>query len=50
MYQVVGTEVFPFLRELGGQVGGDDSTYSEHMKSARFTLPNAALLAGRSPA
>ena len=40
MYAVVSTEVFPFLRELGGE----GSTYSQHMKDARFTIPNAALL------
>ncbi len=32
-------EVFPFLRGLG-----DGSTYSEHMKDARFTIPTPALL------
>jgi type I restriction enzyme M protein len=40
MYKVVGEEVFPFLQRLGG----DGSTYSEHMKDARFTVPTAALL------
>ena len=30
-----------FLRTLGG----DDSTYSHHMKDARFTIPTAARLA-----
>lgn len=40
MYQVVGEKVFPFLRD----VGGDGSTYSEHMKDARFTIPTPALL------
>lgn len=44
MYQVVDKEVFPFLRELGDRVGGDGSTYSEHMESARFTIPTPALL------
>jgi len=33
--------VFPFLRALGGE----GSTYSQHMKDARFTIPNANLLA-----
>ena len=33
--------VFPFLRELGGE----DSTYSHHMRDARFTIPTPALLA-----
>ena len=40
MYSVVGEHVFPFLRKLGG----DDSTYSQHMKDARFTIPTPALL------
>ena len=40
MHQVVGEGVFPFLRKLGG----DGSTYSEHMKDARFTIPTPALL------
>lgn len=40
MYRVVGGEVFPFLRQLGA----DGSTYSGHMKDARFTIPNPALL------
>jgi type I restriction enzyme M protein len=38
---VVSEHVFPFLRALGG----DDSTYSHHMKDARFTIPSPALLA-----
>ena len=37
----IGEEVFPYLRGLGG----DGSTYSEHMKDARFTIPTPALLA-----
>ncbi|CQD24842.1 type I restriction-modification system subunit M [Mycolicibacterium farcinogenes] len=40
MFSTVGEKVFPFLRELGG----DGSTYSEHMRDARFTIPTAALL------
>ena len=40
MHQVVGEAVFPFLRQLGS----DGSTYSEHMKDARFTIPTPALL------
>ena len=39
MFQIVGNEVFPFLRTMG-----DGTTYSEHMKDARFTIPTAALL------
>ena len=44
MYKTVATEVFPFLQRYGEQVGGDDSTYSDHMKDARFTIPTPALL------
>src|SRR5918997_1959575 len=44
MFKIVGTEVFPFLRQYGDQVGGDDSTYSDHMSDARFTIPSPALL------
>jgi type I restriction enzyme M protein len=41
MYKVVGDQVFPFLQQLGG----DGSTYSQHMEDARFTIPTPALLA-----
>jgi type I restriction enzyme M protein len=44
MYQTVSTQVFPFLQRYGEQVGGDDTTYSDHMKDARFTIPTPALL------
>ncbi|GAA1537673.1 class I SAM-dependent DNA methyltransferase [Brevibacterium picturae] len=40
MYDVVSDGVFPFLRRLGG----DGSTYGEHMRDARFTVPSAHLL------
>lgn len=40
MYEVVSDGAFPFLRELGGE----ESTYSEHMKNARFTIPSAHVL------
>ena len=40
MYKTVADEVFPFLRTLGG----DGSTYSAHMKDARFTIPTPQLL------
>ncbi len=40
MHEVVGEHVFPFLRTLGGE----GSTYATHMKDARYTIPNAALL------
>lgn len=44
MFQVVGEQVFPWLRKLGTQIAGEDSTYAEHMRDARFTIPSAALL------
>jgi type I restriction enzyme M protein len=40
MFEVVGEKVFPYLRQLGG----DGSTYGQHMKDARFTIPTPALL------
>lgn len=40
MFATVSEQVFPFLRALGG----DGSTYSEHMRDARFTIPTPALL------
>ncbi len=40
MFEVVGEHAFPFLRTLGG----DDSTYAQHMEGARFTIPTPALL------
>jgi type I restriction enzyme M protein len=41
MYTVVSEHVFPWLRTLGG----NGSTYSHHMRDARFTIPTPALLA-----
>ena len=41
MFEIVSEHVFPFLRNLGGE----DSTYAQHMKDARFTIPTPALLA-----
>ena len=43
LYSTVADEVFPFIKTMGGDRG--DSTYAAHMKDARFTIPNAALLA-----
>jgi len=43
MYKIVGEKVFPFIKEL--KSAREDSTYSHHMKDARFTIPNAGLLA-----
>ena len=40
MFATVGQKVFPFLRSLGG----DGSTYGEHMEGARFTIPAPQLL------
>jgi type I restriction enzyme M protein len=40
MYEVVADGVFPWLRQLGG----NDTTYSHHMKDARFTIPTPNLL------
>ena len=40
MFKVVSEEVFPFLRRLGGE----GSTYTDHMNDARFTIPTPALL------
>jgi type I restriction enzyme M protein len=40
MFDTVGEHVFPFIKSMGG----DGSTYSHHMKDARFTIPTAALL------
>ncbi|WP_288756417.1 class I SAM-dependent DNA methyltransferase [uncultured Dermacoccus sp.] len=44
MYETMRDEVFPYLHQLGQQIGGDDSTFTHHMKDARFTIPSAALL------
>jgi type I restriction enzyme M protein len=43
MYDIVSGRVFPFIKEL--KSARDDSTYSHHMRDARFTIPNAGLLA-----
>ena len=39
MHHTVANHVFPLLRSLG-----DGTTYSEHMRDARFTIPTPALL------
>jgi type I restriction enzyme M protein len=41
MFEVISDHVFPFLKTIGS----DDSTYSHHMRDARFTIPTPALLA-----
>jgi type I restriction enzyme M protein len=43
MYKIVSEKVFPFIKELKSE--REDSTYQHHMKDARFTIPNAGLLA-----
>jgi type I restriction enzyme M protein len=43
MFDVVSTKVFPFMKDLRG--GVEHSTYSHHMKDARFTIPTPGLLA-----
>ena len=46
MFTVVGEHAFPYLRtDLVQQLGSVDSTYTQHMKDARFTVPTPALLA-----
>ena len=41
VFTIVSEHVFPFIRSIGG----DGTTYSHHMKDARFTIPKADLLA-----
>lgn len=41
MYDIVEKGVFPYLRSMGG----DESTYSHHMRDARFTIPKPSVLA-----
>jgi type I restriction enzyme M protein len=43
MFDIVSNKVFPFIKELKSE--REDSTYQHHMKDARFTIPNAGLLA-----
>ena len=46
MFTVIEEHAFPYLRtDLVQQLGGVDSTYTQHMKDARFTIPTPALLA-----
>jgi len=48
MFAVVRDEVFPFMKTLGSQngaEGGEDSTYSHHMKDALFMMPTPRVLA-----
>lgn len=41
MFDTISDHVFPWLRTMGGE----GSTYSSHMKDARFTIPTPQLLA-----
>ncbi len=41
MYDLVSEQVFPWLRRLGG----DGTSFAQHMKDARFTIPTPQLLA-----
>lgn len=41
MYEIVAEHVFPFIRSKDA----NGSTYSRHMKDARFTIPSPGLLA-----
>jgi type I restriction enzyme M protein len=41
MFELVGESVFPFLCSLGS----DGTSYAQHMKDARFTIPKPDLLA-----
>lgn len=43
LYALIVEKVFPFIKSLGGE--DSESTYAVHMKDARFTIPNPALLA-----
>ncbi|MBQ0759454.1 MAG: SAM-dependent DNA methyltransferase [Zhongshania sp.] len=45
LFSTVADQVFPFMKSLGAGNGAEGSTYAHHMKDARFTIPNAALLA-----
>jgi type I restriction enzyme M protein len=38
-YDGIANQVFPFIREMG-----DDSTFAQHMKDARLTIPSPGLL------
>ncbi|WP_426939741.1 type I restriction-modification system subunit M [Pseudarthrobacter sp. S6] len=45
MYTVFADHIFPFLRtELVQLANGEESSYAQHMRDARFTIPNAGLL------
>jgi type I restriction enzyme M protein len=45
MFDTVSEHVFPFIKNMGG----DGSTYSQHMKDARFTIPTPGRTASSAP-
>lgn len=45
MFETVRDGVFPFIKTLGTNNEGDDSTYSHHMKDALFMMPTPRVLA-----
>src|SRR5690606_3582670 len=48
MFTVVKDEVFPFIKSLGRNGGGEGeeaSTYTHHMENALFMMPKASVLA-----
>ncbi|WP_413248489.1 type I restriction-modification system subunit M [Sinomonas flava] len=45
MFKLFGEHIFPWLREeLPKQSNGEESSYTQHLKDARFTVPNANVL------
>lgn len=46
MFETLRDAVFPFIKTLGKKddVGGEDTTYSNHMKDALFVMPSARVL------
>jgi len=46
MFETVRDDVFPFMKKLGGDAGGEEgSTYTQHMKDAMFMMPTPRVLA-----
>ena len=48
MFETMANEVFPFIKSLGADSSSEDgalSSYTQHMRDARFTIPTPALLA-----
>ncbi|MDJ0355058.1 class I SAM-dependent DNA methyltransferase [Paenarthrobacter sp. PH39-S1] len=45
MFKLFNESIFPFLREeLPKQSNGEESSYAQHLKGARFTIPSAHVL------